>query len=68
MPKVEGYIARKNVEPWYVTAIPKKLNANGAAVDAERLMDYARTIGAGKSRAEVEALAKKLEADFHQIA
>lgn len=64
LPKVEGYIARKNVEPWYVTAIPKKLNANGAAVDPERLMDYARTIGAGKTRAEVEALAKKLEADF----
>lgn len=64
LPKVEGYIARKNVEPWYVTAIPKKLNANGAAVDPERLMDYARTIGAGKSRPDVEALAKKLEADF----
>lgn len=62
--KIDGYIARKNIEPWYVVAIPKKLNANGAAVDAHMLVDYARTIGAGKSRKDVDDLVRKLEKEY----
>lgn len=63
--KIEGYISRKNIEPWYVTAIPKSIKVNGSTVSGiDELRKYARTIGAGKTRSEVEAFRNKLEAEF----
>lgn len=59
--RIEGYISRRNIESWYVTSKPKSLKVNGTTLGAEDLKKYSKTIGAGRTRAETELLAQKMQ-------
>lgn len=60
--RVEGYIARKNIEPWYIKATPKSLKVDGNSInDINELEKFSKVIGAGKSQKEAEEFARKLQ-------
>lgn len=65
LPKIEGWLPRKNTEAWYVRAVPTKLSMNGRSVtDSEILARQFKTVGAGATRDEAQQLANKMSKDF----
>lgn len=70
LPKIEGYVPRKNIENWYVTAIPKELTINGNKITSttveglKRLREHSRVIGAGDKATEARLLATRLQEEF----
>jgi len=70
LPKIEGYVPRKNVENWYVTATPKELNINGNKIDGQtvdglkKLREHSRVVGAGDKATEARLLAARMQEEF----
>lgn len=70
LPKIEGYVPRKNMENWYVTAIPKELVINGEKITGEtieglkKLREHSRVIGAGDKATEARLLSTRLQEEF----
>lgn len=66
VPKIEGYVARQNVEPWYVKAHPKSKIVNGESISDQNVLrdKHTRTIGAGKTAEEAKLLSEKLQREM----
>lgn len=66
MPKIDGWVPRKNQENWYIDVVPTKLNINGVSeTDPQVLQRFKKTVGAGKTRKEAEKFAAQLASE-HQ--
>ena len=67
LPRVEGWVARKNVENWYVDVIPSTATIGGNVIDSSTeagrvaLREHTRTVGAGMTKPEVEKLIAKMK-------
>jgi len=60
--RIEGYISRKNIEPWYIKSTPKSLKVNGTAISNQaELGKYTKIIGAAKSEKEAIEFARRLQ-------
>lgn len=65
LPRIEGYIPRRNKENYYVMKIPKASVINGNKVtDAEVLRNYSKVIGAGDTKAKADLLKARFEGEF----
>lgn len=64
LPRIEGYIPRKNIENFYVTKTPKSMTLNGVSVGKDELAKFTKTIGAGATKADADALAAKLAREY----
>lgn len=66
LPKVEGWVPRKNIENWYVDATPRSAKVNGVSITGasqagkDALAQHKRTVGAGMTRPEALKLMEKL--------
>jgi hypothetical protein len=60
LPKIEGWIPRKNIENFYVDSAPRSGRVNGKQATGAELARFKKTVGAGMTRAEAEKLAKEL--------
>ena len=64
LPKIEGWIPRRNKENWFIDFTPSKLIVDGKEVTGEGLAEFVKTVGAGRTRQEAEQFAAQLEAEF----
>ncbi len=66
IPKIEGYVPRKNIENFYVTKTPRQVKVDGEMIsDAKTLKDsYTKTIAAGATRKEAEEMVRRLAKEF----
>lgn len=62
LPKIEGYITRKNIEPWYIKSTPKSLKVDGSSIsNPAELSEYTKVIGAGRTEKEAQEFARRLQ-------
>lgn len=62
--RIEGYVARRNIEPWYIKSTPKSLKVDGVAISNQvELGQYTKVIGAGKTQKEANEFARRLQAE-----
>lgn len=65
LPKIAGWLPRRNTEAWYIRATPNSLTVNGVPKSGQEAMaGHVRTIGAGSTREEAEQLIEKLQARY----
>lgn len=67
LPKVEGYIPRRNIEKFYITSTPKKVTVNGYAAAGD-LSKYSRVVGAARTQKEAEIYAAQLQRELGEDA
>lgn len=70
LPKIEGYVPRKNIENWYVKKTPRTLRVNGNEITGaskqgvQKLKEHQKVIGAGDTAAQAEQLAARFREEF----
>jgi len=64
LPKVEGWIPRRNKEAWFIDFTPNKLTVDGKAVTGVALDEHVKTVGAGRTKEEADRFIEQLKSEF----
>lgn len=64
LPKIEGYVPRKNIENFYVFKQPKQLKVDGELLGKADLASHSKTIAAAATKADADKLAARLAKEY----
>lgn len=63
MPRIEGYVPRRNVEKFYIVSTPKKMSVNGFAHTGD-MQRFSRVVGAAKTEKEAQVYMEQLQKEL----
>lgn len=63
MPRIEGYVPRRNVEKFYMVSTPKKMNVNGFAHSGD-MQRFSRVVGAARTEKEARIYMEQLQKEL----